>query len=643
MVVVARFLWVHQRPGKNDESSEYSVDPVERQVSLRLKGAGLRKLFTPKQERGHWVPTLSSIIKAGDEGIYSSTLFNGIQGHPGVLPLETLHDAFSNELQARPTSERSAYPSEIASFLTTKKGLRRSQSVKANKGDRSKHGRPELSPRPQRASLDLAEMGLNRSRSRKVAPVLVSAFGGLAVESGKGTAHGLWAQNLQHALYFEGRPGVSVNARELATLSVILASPIGLARRQDKEKTERHSTLGRGAHGISISGAATEDGRYHISLTQHRRSISQLPAQGSGYSILFAKHLASGSLPFSRDTKTVDSIMITKETLEALRSGTTVQLQMTTPQTPASTFLADLPHAKTPTFHNLKPTDQTPTPTPPHTLLHAIAALPFTGGLTPLASAPLIATVQFVATGGLVPGRLLQRLEALVDKVHRHSPALQLFGPLYHNSNAGLLFRERDRLGKLATGAIKSAEEPLADKTARMHRYITLVERLMCLVPSMKPHDVLFAVKEEVKKQIEQSYTDAVAAHANSAPMYPIPTHHRQSSLSRHSTQRTRHSAHSQCSSTSPASNAPASPVSRTSLTSPRSSLTFPPNNLGVCIESVLKMSLPLDVPTIALVVRMVIVAWTLSVGTVAWEAGEEGFKVLDLDGEKIPEGMVLW
>ena len=35
---------------------------------------------------------------------------------------------------------------------------------------------------------------------------------------------------------------------------------------------------------------------------------------------------------------------------------------------------------------------------------------------------------------------------------------------------------------------------------------------------------------------------------------------------------------------------------------------------------------------TIAFVARMVIVAWTSSVGTVAWEDGQPGFRVPDVD-----------
>jgi hypothetical protein len=570
-----------------------------------------------KQERGHYVPTLSAIIKAGDEAIYSSMLFSALQGHPGPLPLETLHDAFTNELRARATSERSAYPSAISSYLSiTKKPLQRSQSVKikARDGSGRGSGRPELPPRTQRTSIDLAEMGLGRAVSRRVAPVLVLMGNGLAGS----VKHEGWANDLQHALYFEGRPGITVKKSELAALSLILGCPLKPFAAQDDQKDKNgEQTASKGAYGISISGAAADDETYHISLTQHKRSISQLPARGSGYSSLFAKFVPCGSLPFAMDSTKVDAILITHETLEALKAGTALNLQPTISQTPASTLLASLPHSRPPTFHTLVPST-TSNPQTLDTLLTAIAALPFNGGLTPLASTPLIQTVQFIASGGLVPGRLLQRLDALVEKVHRYSPHLHLFGPLLEDKNAGLLFRERKKLGKLATAGMNSEDEPLADKAARMHRYVTLIERLMSLVPNRKPHVVLAAVKEEVKKQIEQAYHDAVAIATDPNPKP-------RSSLSRHSTRRSKRSS---------SSSVPSSPVqaSRASVAFSRCSATFPPQNLGSCVEDVLKMELPLDVATVSVVVRMVIVAWTVSVGVV------EGLES-DLGAEK----MVLW
>ena len=519
-------------------------------------------------------------------------------------------------------------------------------------------GRPELPPRPQarRTSIDLAEMGLGRSRSRRVTPVLVSV-GDRVTGSRHGAKHEVWANDLQHALYLEGRPSITVTKSELAALSIILGNPLerGAAQSGEKstsgERTATRKPANTGAHGISISGAATEDGTYHISLTQYKRSISQLPARGSGYSIHFAKYLACGSLPFASDAERVSTILITKGTLEGLRAGTALHLEPTRTQTPDSTFLTTLPNSKLPLFHTLTPsTSQPPSTTIPHTLLNAISALPFEGGLTPLASTPLIQTIRFIASGGLVPGRLLQRLDALVEKVHRHSPHLHLFGPLLEDKNAGLLFREREKLGRLATGALENVDEALTDKVARMHRYVTLIERLMYLVPDMTPQEARTAVKEEVRRQIEQAYHDAVAISATDSSSSAALTKSnakRDSSLSQNSAFPSKRSKRSKRTSQSSTASQPitASPVqaSRNSMAVSRCSSTFPPQNLGSCVEAVLKLDLPLDVAMVALVVRMVLVAWTVSVGDVAWEEGEVGFRVGDVGGVEVVGKMVMW
>lgn len=647
MVVVARFLWVHNKPGKDqaDAPTDYSADPIQHQTSLLSRERPWTKLFTPKRERGHWVPTISGIIKAGDEGVYSSTLFNALHGHPGELPLDAVHEAFANELRARPMTERSAYPSEISKFLSTSKKLRRGQSVKT-----TKDGRPEMPPRASRNSIDLSELGLGRSRStRRTAPNLISTFNVLPFESGGPMpAHGRWTQELQHAQYFEGRTGVTVTPRELAALSLVLGSHVEFTSTQKVNRNnEQESSTSKGAFGISISASKAEKGNYRISLTQHKRKVARQPARGSGFSTLHAKHLASGSLPFSSDRKTINTIIITNETLEALKTGTRLHLSKHAANTKGSQFLASLPSSRELSFHVLAPSS-TSTSTP--RLLHAIAELPFTGGLTPLATLPIIQTVQFVASGGLVPGRLLQRLDALVEKVHRHAPHLQLFGPLLEDRNAGLLFRERERLGKLATGS-PSVDDSLADKVARMHRYITLLERLMCLIPDMKPSDVLAAVREATKKEMERSYEEAVSAHLNPAPVLEstVPNR-RHSGISRRGTKRaskrwsfplaaaTQLPTPSISASTTPPLSQTQSPADSGS---PRASSTFPTENLGRRVEGLLKGGLPCDVQSVALVARMVVVVWTLSVGTVAWEENEEGFRVLD--GSKLPEKMSLW
>jgi hypothetical protein len=454
---------------------------------------------------------------------------------------------------------------------------------------------------------------------KKQASALVSMRSGPRDDDAQRTIKKFWMKEGQTARYEDGKLSIKVTSAELASLSVILGSQ--LSKGLDKQDALIENT----AYGISITVMPTQDAKHQVTLTQQKRSRSQRHAQGSGISPLFARHLAAGSLPYLQDKVGVHSLLITDESFEALQAGASLYTHPYIARMPQSKFLASLPSSREPRFHILATSTEVHTS---NTLLDAIAALPFSGGLAPLASAPLIKTVQFIASAGLPHARLLQRLEQLVDKVHRHTPQLPIFGPLYESQNAGLLFRERERLGKLASDP--TTPDTLADKTSRMSRYTTLLERLMALVPDFKPQDALSAVQEATKQELQRAYQQAVTAHTSSTPRKsaesicsPVSvsdTHRvkRQSASPRGSH---RHSNRSSTLSSDITDTSPA-----------LSSLEYKERSLAKQIEHVLKSELPLDIATIAFVARMVIVAWTLSVGVVAWEDGEEGFKVPDLE-----------
>ncbi len=426
---------------------------------------------------------------------------------------------------------------------------------------------------------------------------------------------------------FDGRLSTRITYEELVALSLVLGSPV-----KNTATTAKDITAETGAFKITILSTPLDDGKHQISLRQHKRKISQLPCGGSTPSPLFAKHLACGSLPFSQDSKSINSILITYDSLEALQSGA-FMMRKGSHQTPQSKFLNMLPSSRELTFYTL---ETSPKPTPSTPLIDAIAMLPFSGGLVPLASTPLIKTVQFVASSGIPAGRLLQRLEALVDKVHRHSPHLKIFGPLYEPQTAGLLFRERERLGKVAAGV---TTEDLADKVARMQRYVTLLERLMALVPNMKSQDVLAAVREATKKEMQRSYNEALAAHSSvsrssaTSPQAPIIDTH-----SPDSDARSKHHSRSDNLAGS-ARRSPRSSLGSETSNLGRQSNSFPVHNLGKQVETFLKAELPLSIESIATIARLIVVAWTLSVEEVAWEEGEFGFRLMreeEVDGKMV-------
>jgi hypothetical protein len=509
-------------------------------------------------------------------------------------------------------------------------GLGRSKSMSNVK-------RGESSPKTARKSLDLSvvEMGLARSLSvKRPATALVPMRSGLRDDDAQKATQRSWMKEGQTATYEDGRMSVKITSGELASLSIILGSQLSTGSDTD-------ALLEPSAYGISIAITPMTDAKHQVTLTQQRRSRSQRHASGSSVSTLFAKHLAAGSLPYSQDKIGVNSILITEEAFEALQAGASLYTHPYVARTAQSKFLASLPSSREPRFHILATSTEVHTS---NTLLDAIAALPFSGGLAPLASAPLIRTVQFIASAGLPHARLLQRLEQLIDKVHRHAPHLNIFGPLYEPQNAGLLFRERERLGRLASDA--ATPDSLADKTARVSRYTTLLERLMALVPDLKSQDVLAAVQEAAKAEIRSAYQAAVASHSSSAarrkssvetitspvsvvsdtPDIPAKSAKRQStSSSRRSPRRqsNRSSAFSEVMETSVLS---LFPVEEESGGGGKE------RSLAKQVEQVLKAELPLSVEMVAFVARMVVVAWCVSVETVAWSDGEAGFRIPDVE-----------
>lgn len=586
-----------------------------------------KRLFVTKRDysKGKWVPTLLAIIKAGDEGFFSSTLLANLEARSGEISLQSLFEVFADELRLLPMSGRSSYPGELSRFLsTTRRPVNRPKRVQSMSRKTSTRGRTEPPTRLSRMSLDLsaAERGLTRgSSTRKPAPSLVPMERGLSGLEKQQNRQMSWKRDGQNAQSQHGTVAVKITREELAALSIFLGCQMTAGARIE------HTSYEKGAFNISVMSSMMEDGKHQINLRQHKRSITQIPVSGSGYSSLFAKHLAAGSLPYTQDNQGVHTILVSGLTLKAVQSGLPMYLHDSNFTTRQLRYLSMLPHSRELNFHIASTTHEPQSSNP---LIDAISALPFVGGLVPLSSIPLINTIQFIACGGLAPARLLQRLEGLVDRSNGQAPHLNLFGPLYEPQNLAVLFRERERLGRLATGT--NVTDSMAHKASRMQRYITLLERLMALVPNMKPQEVLAAVRQATKKELEQSYLDAVAAHRTNASRSPsvVDSHGcpESDARSKRASTTSGHRSHR------------SSSASMLTFASPVSSGDVQTQTLAKQAEQILKAELPLSVAQIATVARLVLAAWTLSVEPVAWEDGEEGFRVPEI--EKLPDKMVM-
>ncbi|KAF1918045.1 hypothetical protein BDU57DRAFT_446127 [Ampelomyces quisqualis] len=626
MALVTRIL-LHKNTKQKSDNVHIADGSNEQKDQIFMLSKSWTRMFASRQDQGNrrWVPTLSGIIKAGDEGLFDSALFANLHGHPGEISLEALYEVFADALRSRPLIERSTYTGNITGFLSsTKRVSNRPRRVQSMSARVKRGGQIDRQMRFQRKSLDIsaAERGLARSVSiKRPTQTLVFMENGLPRCHGDDISPTSWMKNGQISESRDGSIGVKVTRSELAALSIILGTPLCT------EWKTHSSPCHKSAYNISLHDSITEDGKHVITFRQHRRSIVHMPARGSGVSSLFAKHIAAGFIPYAQDKNAVHTILVRADTLSTVQAGSSVSLNDLSFVTPQSRLLASLTGSREIGFHIASVSKQLQ---PTNPLIDGISALPFRGGLVPLATKPLIQTVQFVTSGGLPAARLLQRLEGLVDKANKHAPHLGLFGPIYEPQNAAMLYRERERLGRLAAGA--RSIDNIADKASRILRYTTLLERLMAMIPDMKPEEAFHAVKEATRNDVERSYADAVAAHHVSLRRSSsvVDSHACPESDARSKRIYTQ----------SPNRSGRSSDASVSNLAVPRTSSGFPTENLGKQIERILKAELPLSVKSVATVARLIIVAWTLSVATVAWEDGEQGFRIPDL--EKVPDKMVL-
>lgn len=110
--------------------------------------------------------------------------------------------------------------------------------------------------------------------------------------------HSIWQRNLRPIWIHDGHPCIPVPMQQLAGFCLVF----GINLHQDN-----HTLSGAGAFGLRITISPHNEFN-SIHLTQARRPSKQQPAKGNGYSVLFAKLLACGCLPFAQTSSWTKSI-----------------------------------------------------------------------------------------------------------------------------------------------------------------------------------------------------------------------------------------------------------------------------------------------------------------------------------------------
>ncbi|KAF2502791.1 hypothetical protein BU16DRAFT_588177 [Lophium mytilinum] len=249
----------------------------------------------------------------------------------GILKAGDSHHLLSQLSEGRPLAE--AFSSFTSLPKTTTGSRRRRKSRKIENEDLSAERRHSSTGRR------------SRSGDRSFGPL--KPFGTTALDPDPADNH---ADDIRDVLLVDGQPCISISPEELVALSFVLGVPLTVDSHDEKATP---SIQGSGAFGMSLRSETSSSNVHQIRLRYETPPVIQQPAPGGSYSILFAKHMACGSIPFVSDHDTTRALFVDAKALSLLKRGQSA-IGLTNPvSTHQTAYLSRLPSAKPTTFHTL--------------------------------------------------------------------------------------------------------------------------------------------------------------------------------------------------------------------------------------------------------------------------------------------------
>lgn len=329
-----------------------------------------------------------------------------------------------------------------------------------------------------------------------------------------------WNKLNQDLWIHAGCPCVEVSEQEIAAFAICLGMPIQVP-------VPGYMPNGVGAFGTCLSSDKI-DCVSSIRLIYGHRSYRHQPSMGSGYTTLFAKHLACSCLPFAQTSKwkQVETIAIDKIILEALKRGETIVDVPVNHWSLGMSYLDRLPSAATNSYYCGSSSQGRLGDIRDHydehvgTWWRAVAGIAF-GGLVPMAANPLVEAVQFTVLGGLPTSKEVHRgLENLINRLHEK---------LYLEIPSVFLFSKRQELvsEKLTAGYPldmdpDESEIGLREYATIFGRYMTLLERLTAIIQDPEG-DPCKRVFRRTCHHVKKSYRAAVWTHHRRHHLRGIP------------------------------------------------------------------------------------------------------------------------
>ncbi|KAF7167270.1 hypothetical protein CNMCM5623_000632 [Aspergillus felis] len=389
---------------------------------------------------------------------------------------------------------------------------------------------------------------------------------------------------------------------------------------------------GIGPFGLALS--SEKAGCIAAMRTVYGRRDLHYNAMGSGYSTLFAKHIACNCLPFAECSQQaqVETIPITRVFLHKIKSGSAIaDMSIHGPVSNAATrYLDNLPSSKDNDYYRgFCPPQVLSQPGTIYnnggqrisTWAEAVAGIAF-GGLVPLAGTQLIQAVRFTVGGGEGLGGGIELLQRIIDVVGKQTaqwlPGLHLFG--HQQVYLGFLYES----AFLLDFSLNETDYEVRNVVRTLDRCSTLIE---CLTAAYQREGIddaatrLEEVYEQTCHEIQLYFNQALGRH-NKQPLGP-----QELSPRERSTQSNLNSFFQGSGRGGYKTNTGDRAIPPSGIGSAEQSQGSSVNNDLQEVLNLLSQNRsdrPLTAPHVAKVARCIIMMWTYIVGVVIWEKEDE-------------------
>ncbi|KAH9214573.1 hypothetical protein DL95DRAFT_503071 [Leptodontidium sp. 2 PMI_412] len=469
------------------------------------------------------LPTLSTIFKAGEGLIFTSSMFDGIKTPAGgdVVGWICLYEAFFDELAWSSHAENRSNLGDVNEALQAAEKKARAPHQHPTKENRKTWNRHLLYRENLHSSLKGIEGHLDRIQELEKGETKVKyKLEKCVLELGRPDGwqgkkefdpllglNDTWRGDFRQLWIQDGRPCLQVSRNELAALALAL----GILMRWDNEN-KRQRLIGNGAFGISISAdPMTKSEQWQLHINHGGRDPDQDPSKGSGFLIPCAIFMACKALPFAQSDGYTHAIQLTSTLCDRLQNGDCIKDISYLGEESSVLNLRRMPSGTRPYYYrgyyqneNMKGEIRGKHERTVGHWHEAVAGIAF-GGLVPIAAVDLVRAVHFTAAGGtkfdvVERSDFLTNMTRLMWEIQSRESKYQLFGP-YVEARANVVLGPSVILNQRPTCAVD-----ISSACAIFGRLTTVLEYLTAIAFDKKDNpakDVFNACCAELKASHE--------------------------------------------------------------------------------------------------------------------------------------------